>query len=182
MRLLGGDSSSCCLRPRSPSPAGSSVVHKCVLASFIRLYISTVLPDVRLSSRLAQLRPRASSCAMARIISLRRRAVRLLPPGAAPGLEATAARPKRDAHLARPRQRGAARAWPRPLPVTYTGTTGAPLSTASIPTPGLASRRTPSAPRVPSGNTSSARPSSSASSGVLERARRPRPPGAPAAR
>ena len=49
----------------------------------------------------------------------------------------------------------------RPLPAMYTGTTGAPLSTASMPAPALAGRNSPSSPRVPSGNTSRARFSSS---------------------
>ena len=52
-----------------------------------------------------------------------------------------------------------------PLPETYTGTTGAPLSTASIPTPGRPWRGgSPSTPRVPSGNTRIARPSCSSAS------------------
>src|SRR5262249_49542848 len=49
----------------------------------------------------------------------------------------------------------------RPEPLMYTGTTAAPLDTASRPAPGLADRMSPSSPRVPSGNTRSAPPSSS---------------------
>src|SRR5262249_25418356 len=48
-----------------------------------------------------------------------------------------------------------------PEPLTYTGTTAAPLDTARRPAPGLADRTSPSSPRVPSGNTRSAPPSSS---------------------
>src|SRR5262249_46563406 len=49
----------------------------------------------------------------------------------------------------------------RPEPLMYAGTTAAPLDTAKRPAPGLADRISPSSPRVPSGNTSSAPPSSS---------------------
>ena len=55
----------------------------------------------------------------------------------------------------------------RPLPLTYTGTTAAPLMTASIPTPGFAGLSLSScSPRVPSGKTSSAPSPSSARSAV----------------
>src|SRR5258705_6692195 len=101
----GGDSSSCC-PPAKPFACRSSLAISPYCLLYAYLYIPCFVGPVSVGSGGLGLELRDGPHHL-----VRRRAVRLLPLRPAPGLEVQR-RPEADAHLARPREHGAARHGP----------------------------------------------------------------------